>query len=268
MKKLICVLLTTIMFLIPTVALADAEQQTGNAEVAFGIDLGTRETPKIFDPENDLLIQKKTEEGKRILADGTRVLHSASVTVYPQIVAYYCGPASAYMVLKSWGVNVTSTTQSLSFFNGCPSNCPYPSTPHTCYQSYTSPQITLANSMGVSYAGADFIQLKTEINSRLPVNYYAYQYVNTSTQLKTALVVPLSSGHPDLIWVCANKLPRYSTTTFTGHYVVGYSYNTTTETVGIADPHYSPTYGGKYIVPLSTLLNAMYRSNGAANILW
>lgn len=130
------------------------------------IDTGTKETPIITDIEN--ILRNLQKEAMASKANRAAASYQASITVYPQITGYYCGPASAYSILRSWGVNVPSSTKTLAFFNGCPSSCPYPNVNHICVQSYTSPQVTLADSMGVGYAGADFIMLKNEINSRLP----------------------------------------------------------------------------------------------------
>lgn len=240
---------------IPTVTLAD-------------IDLGTRETPFVYDPENERLNQLKRESVDSVASTfSTNSTIFVDVDVSRQIVGYYCGPASAYMLLKGLGVTVPSSTKTLPFFNGCPSNCPYPTVTHVCQQSYTSPQITLANSMGMGY-DCDFIMLRNAINSRLPNNYYSYQYASTETAVRNAIVVSINSNHPSLGWVYANKLSWYSGSSFGGHYVVFYSYVSTSDKAGIADPNYNTQYGGKHLESISSLTNAMYRANSAANILW
>ena len=229
------------------------------------IDTGTKETPQVVDVENE----RMNEQKERAVPRSTRATYySTNVTVYPQITGYYCGPATAYSLLRNWNVSVPSTTKTLSFFEGCPNNCPYPSVAHVCVQSYTSPQITLADSMGVGYSGADFIMLRNEINERLPSNYYSYTTITSDSALSHALITTLDSDHTLIGWVYASDLDRYAGSGFGGHYVNFYSYNTTTGKVGIADPNYMATYGGKYTEDLTTLREAMYRSSGVVNLLW
>lgn len=122
--------------------------------------------------------------------------------------------------------------------------------------------------MGVGYSGADFIMLKDEINSRLPIKYYSYTTVNDDDSLNRKLSSTLKLDHALIGWVYANKLDHYSGSSFGGHYVNFYSYNLKNSTVGIADPNYMTTYRGKYTEDLTTLRQAMYRSSGTANILW
>ena len=132
MKKAICFLMAFLVLLLPNVIYADAGGHGDNEASTPVIDMGTKETPTVFDPENELINKKKTEAALELRILELKTSYTANVTVYPQIVGYYCGPASAYMVIKSWGFNVPSTTRALFVFNGCPANCPYPSTPHTC----------------------------------------------------------------------------------------------------------------------------------------
>ena len=235
------------------------------------MDTGTKDTPIVFDPENDLRNQQK-EQAAALINPNMRTFYTTYVSVAKQITEYYCGPASAYMVIKAWDGNVPSTTRSLAFFQGCPGNCPYPNVPHTCYQSYTSPQITLVDEMNMGYGGADFIMLKSALNNHIGTNYYSYKSIPGTTAglntLKSYIASTLSGDYPLIAWVKANQLDRYSDTTFQGHYVCVYSYDSSTGLVGIADPHYMSNYGGKYTEDVSTLHSAMYKSDGSANLLW
>lgn len=116
-------------------------------------NLGAYDDSPAFDYQNylrNLEKESKINQNFSVMREG---FVSVSVTRYPQIVSYYCGPASAYMVLKSLGISVSSSTKSLYFFDGCQSSCPYPRVNHQCYKSYTSPQVTLANEMGTSFSG-------------------------------------------------------------------------------------------------------------------
>lgn len=53
-----------------------------------------------------------------------------------------------------------------------------------------------------------------------------------------------------------------------GHYVCVYSINLNTGTVGISDCNYNSDYGKKYTVTVADVVDAMYRSSGANNLIW
>ena len=53
-----------------------------------------------------------------------------------------------------------------------------------------------------------------------------------------------------------------------GHYVCVYSINLNTGTVGISDCNYNSDYGKKYAATVADVVDAMYRSSGANNLIW
>lgn len=238
-------------------------------------NLGAYDDSPAFDYQNylrNLEKESKINQNFSVMREG---FVSVSVTRYPQIVSYYCGPASAYMVLKSLGISVSSSTKSLYFFDGCQSSCPYPRVNHQCYKSYTSPQVTLANEMGTTISnGTGFSSLKNVVNSYIGNNYYSLCTISNSSSGTTTLVNKVSStledDHPLIAHVDAKKLNRYSGTagqTFGGHYVCIYSINVTTGSVGISDCNYYTGLGGNYIEDKDTLRKAIafYSSN---NLMW
>ncbi len=194
-----------------------------------------------------------------------------SITRYPQITAYHCGPASAYSVLNSLGITVTATTSQLYFHKDCVNAT---SCSHGCPKNYTSPQVTLGTAMGTTYnSGTDIDKIRSTMNSYIGNNYYADYHITNNqagiTDFKNKVSSTLEDGHPVIIWVDAKELDRYSgTTLFRGHYVCIYSINLNTNTVGICDGNYNSTYGGKYTATVADVVDAMYRSNGANNLIW
>jgi len=239
------------------------------------IDLGTQITAEdYYDAQNAALDQSKEQSlnQKRISSRATYI--SIPMTVYPQIVSYYCGPASAYMAIKSLGYSVTSSSASLYFFEGCQSSCPYPGVTHTCYKQYTSPQVTLANEMGTSYSGTSISTVKNTINSHIGSSYYAcHTIANTSagtTDLVNKVSSTLEDDHPAVCWVEARDLDHYSGSagqSFGGHFICIYYINMSTLSIGIKDCNYYSGLGGTYTEDADTLRVAMYHS-GANNLIW
>lgn len=237
-------------------------------------NLGAYDDSPAFDYQNYLRNLEKEREMNQKISVMRAAFVSVPMTRYAQIVSYYCGPASAYMVLKSLGISVSSSTKSLYFFEGCQTSCPYPGLTHQCYKSYTSPQITLANSMSTGYGGTGFTSLKNTINSYLENTYYSLCTISNDSSGTTNLVNKVSStledDHPLIAHVNAKKLNRYSGTagqTFGGHYVCIYSINVTTGSVGISDCNYYSGLGGNYTENKDTLRQAIayYSSN---NLMW
>lgn len=194
-----------------------------------------------------------------------------SITRYPQITAYHCGPASAYSVLDSLGITVTATTRQLYFHASCVNAT---SCSHGCPKNYTSPQVTLGTAMGTTYSsGTDIDRIRSTMNSYIGNNYYADYHITNNqagiTDFKNKVSSTLEDGHPVIIWVDARELDRYrGTDLFRGHYVCIYSINLNTNTVGICDGNYDSDYGGKYTATVADVVDAMHRSNGANNLIW
>ena len=237
------------------------------------INLGAYDNNDVVDFENYTRNLEK-EKNMRNNPISRTATPSVSITRYPQIVSYYCGPASAYMVLKSLGKSVTSSSATLCFFDGCPDSCPYPGVNHTCRKQYTDPQITLANAMGTNYSGTGFAVLKNTINSYLGTSYYALCTIENTSAGTTNLVNKASStledDHPLIAHVYAKRLNRYSGSagqTFRGHYICIYSVNVNTSNFGISDCNYYSGLGGTYGETGDTLRNAIayYSSN---NLMW
>ena len=170
MKKLISIILAVaVIFALNITAFAG-----GFITDESAMSTGAKADPPYAAAADDNAILKENK-AYELYANSTRTIYSVSVTPVRQIVGYYCGPASSYILLKTLGINVQSTTRYLYFFcaDESDSNCPYPYVDHTHYKSYTSPQITLADSMGTNYNGTGMSSMKTVINNRQSIHDYS-----------------------------------------------------------------------------------------------
>ena len=239
------------------------------------IDLGTQITAEDFyDAQNAALDQAKEQSLNQKRISSRATYFSVPVTIYPQIVSYYCGPASAYMVIKSLGYSVAKSEDMLYFFEDCQTSCPYPLVPHTCYKKYKDYQVTLADEMETSYDGTSISDLKDTINDYIENNYYVCHTVANTSAGTTDLVNKVSStledDRPAVCWVEARDLDHYSGSagqSFGGHFVCISSINVNTLLVGIKDCNYYSGLGGTYTEDADTLRAAMYHS-GANNLIW
>ena len=241
---------------------------------AFAIqNLGAYDDSYVFDYQNylrNIEKEKAMNQNVSVMREG---FVSVSITRYPQIVSYYCGPASAYMVIKSLGFTVPSSTESLYFYKECQTGCNY-NYEHQCYKSYTSPQITLANEMGTTINnGTGISSLKNTINSYIRSNYYSICTIpndsSATTTLTNKIYLTLKDNHPLIAHVDAKKLAHYKGVgqSFGGHYVCIYSINTAAGNIGISDCNYYPGLGGIYTENKDKLKDAIvhYSSN---NLIW
>lgn len=238
------------------------------------IDLGTMVDVNEKNNVSNIILNNEKERIMFSKLNDRSVYNSVPIEIYPQIVSYYCGPASAYMVIKSLGYSVASSTDNLYFFEGCQTDCPYPLVHHICYKSYSSPQITLANAMNTSYSGTTISAITNTVNNKIGSSYYAYYTIANTTAGTTDLINKTSSTledeHPLIAWVSAKKLNHYSGNagqSFGGHYICIYSCNTSNSYIGISDCNYYNGLGGTYLESAATLRSAMYRS-GNANLVW
>ena len=264
MKKTISLFLSILLSLIFAV--------TSYANINLGVYEGFEPT----DPINDL---RNAEKERQLLTkeNFTRALYySVPIARFEQITGYYCGPASSYMVIDAWNYSVPSTSANLYFFkNGeNENNCEYSGVNHVCYDTYNSPQITLANLMGTTYTGTNISNMKNVINTYINNNYYTVCNIpNTSagsSSLSSKILSTLQDGHPLIAKVHAKLLNRYSGSagqTFEGHFVCIYSLNSNSLSVGISDCNYYGNLGGFYTEDLDTLRTAMgfYTSY---NLMW
>ena len=238
-------------------------------------NLGAYDDSPAFDYQNYL----RNLEKEKAMNQKFSVMRAASVSVpmhcYSQIVSYFCGPASAYMVLKSLGFSVSSSTKSLYFYKECQTGCNYVYQ-HQCYKSYTSPQVTLANEAGTGFGGTGTSSLKDTINSHLGTNYYSICSVSStssnSPSIGSKIYSTLSDGYPLIALVNAKSLDHYGGSnvgqTFGAHYVCIYSINVTTGKVGISDCNYYPGFGGNYIEDKDVLQNAIAETKSTYNLIW
>ena len=237
-------------------------------------NLGASDDSPAFDYQNylrNLEKEKAMNQNFSVMREG---LVSVPLACYPQIVSYYCGPASAYMVIKALGFSVSSSTESLYFYEECQTGCNYVYQ-HQCYKSYTSPQVTLANEMGTTIdSGTNVLSLKNTINSRIGSNYYSFCTVSNNnsgtTTLMNKVYLTLKDDHPLVAHVYSKYLDHYSGNigqTFGGHYVCIYSINTAAGKIGISDCNYYPGLGGVYTEDKDVLRKAIahYSSN---NLIW
>lgn len=274
MKRLIALLMAlTMIFTLSCPAYAATSEMVKKA-MELETDLGTINDTDYVMPlsEKQIMIERERLAMQYFSARNTAKSGYAAVNVtrFPQITGYYCGPASAQIVINSFGISIPSATRTLCFFNLSELNgiCPYQGVPHTCVASYTSPQITLADEMGTTCGGTTFSNLKNAINERVRGLYaYGLSAATTTAQLRSYIYSALSEGAPCIAYVTASNLPNYPSG-FSGHYVVIYKIDNS-DTVRICDCNYyvearntpEPTYP----VSLSDLLNAL---KPGYNIMW
>lgn len=269
MKKLISIILAVaVIFALNITAFAG-----GFITDESAMSTGAKADPPYAAAADDNAILKENK-AYELYANSTRTIYSVSVTPVRQIVGYYCGPASSYILLKTLGINVQSTTRYLYFFcaDESDSNCPYPYVDHTHYKSYTSPQITLADSMGTNYNGTGMSSMKTVINNRQSIHDYSLTRVpsniNQANSLKTKLMSTFDANSPCILWVEARILNEYSGHDFGGHYILANSLNTTSNTIGIVDPNYYTHISTTYTESVNTVLNAIWDNGYGGNIIW
>lgn len=132
MKKLISIILAVaVIFALNITAFAG-----GFITDESAMSTGAKADPPYAAAADDNAILKENK-AYELYANSTRTKYSVSVTPVRQIVGYYCGPASSYILLKTLGINVQSTTRYLYFFcaDESNSNCPYRRVPCTAPQT-------------------------------------------------------------------------------------------------------------------------------------
>lgn len=224
--------------------------------------------------------QRESSERKAAIARSLPQARSATdinLYGYKQIVGYYCGPAAALTAINHLGGSVASTTKTLNFYiaNESNSNCPYPNVTHTHSKSYTSPQITLATSLGTTYNGTGIGNILTVINNRQ--SSYGYDgahiddTVNSSNKsnLGTKLNYALTNDAPPILWVEARLLENYNGANFGGHFICVTAYDSTSETVGVVDVNYYSSIPTYYDESAASIVGAIWcNSTTNTNILW
>lgn len=108
MKKLISIILAVaVIFALNITAFAG-----GFITDESAMSTGAKADPPYAAAADDNAILKENK-AYELYANSTRATYSVSVTPVRQIVGYYCGPASSYILLKTLGINVQSTTRYL-----------------------------------------------------------------------------------------------------------------------------------------------------------
>lgn len=308
MKKFLPLLLILIISIVPLLSYAEEQEFIGDSTINYIKDQITQEE-KV---KNDKITQEKLKEEKVFLEKDKEkrdksknpqfaalgyTLYATYVPVYPQVTAYFCGPATALQTIGNWQYSSTwsyqaetvlSATKSLWWWGGCigpqgasvtaQSNWVHPnSTTHTCYTSYTSPQVTLSNIMGTTTSGSDMTSVKNAINQYVNHpnhSYYATQSITSSdtskSDLKNHTKFDFTNDHSSVYLVDTQYLARYAGKT-SGHFISGYSYEDNgsydTDMMGIADCNYNTTYGGSYRETFNNVHKALY-NHGGINLSW
>lgn len=248
--------------------------------------------------------QKYGKLGQKLVdAYGTDYTRYATyVPVYPQITAYYCGPATALQTIYNWHYSdydryeefdeklksVPVSSKSLWWYKTCckdgdydntsKSNWAHPdSTEHTCYKKYTDQQVTLADDIGTTMKGSSIYDVRDAINKYVPDDYYGAVAIkensSSKTSLKRKIKRDLNYDHAVVFLVQTKYLDRYKKNT--NHFISGWKYldyeDFDKDKIGLADCHYDSTYGGKYTEDFNDVFKALYEyynSVGVANLIW
>ncbi len=160
-----------------------------------------------------------------------------SVPLYRQETTYYCGPASAKMVI--------------SYVTG------------TAYA-----QSTLASSMGTnSDVGTYVYKMESELNKRIGSG--SYEYVSTSEYyFSSSLVYSIDKGKPIICHVMTGGLPNYNQKSDTGHYIVATGYyiafsgSSYRSDCNYNDPHYKDEFFGRYVCSIDEMNDAINDNYG------
>lgn len=228
---------------------------------------GASDLPPVYDPENERRNTEKEIEMMISPAYDPDAEPAVTVTRQAQITSYYCGPASAAIVLDALNAFVPPSKETLSFSSSCPNSCSrYIS--HLCSQTHNNAQVTLGKNMQVTPTDAPTsAEVKNAVNQYLPSNYYSASYVSSANNLAQKLTTTLCDGHPVILGVIAYKLPYYNNNQYyEGHYVVVDEYDPTSERVHIVDPNYHPNYGKEYWQDLDDVYNALFVNDH--QIIW
>ena len=160
-----------------------------------------------------------------------------SVPLYKQETTYYCGPASAKMVISY----VTGTSYS---------------------------QSTLAASMGTNSSDGTYVyKMENELNKRIGSG--SYEYISTSEYyFSSSLVYSIDKGKPVVCHVMTGGLPNYNGSSNSGHYIVATGYYiafsgaTSTAVCNYNDPHYNSNYYGRYTCTIDDMNDAINANYG------
>ncbi|MGC2871698.1 C39 family peptidase [Ihubacter sp. mB4P-1] len=152
------------------------------------------------------------------------------VTMYQQEKTYYCGPATAQMVIYYGGFHLYS-------------------------------QDTLANYMQTNRADGTYVyQIRKGIN-----NYWSkgnYREVTTSEmKFSSSLVYSIDKGRPVPCHVMTGRLPSYDGYSV-GHYVLARGYDSSESRVYYIDPHYDSAHYGKHYCTYTKMSNAINDNAG------
>lgn len=174
--------------------------------------------------------------------------YTTTVTPVRQARTYWCGPAAAVQALTGVGIY----TQGLSDYSGA--------------------QQEMANLMNTTTSGSDVAAVKNTMTHKIrsfggsSAVGYTKQLCVPSTMSKYTLINNLigesiRQDRPCVATVLLSKLPYYSGTSTSGHYITIRAINGESGTAHIVDPHYSDAYFGNHVIyydQLRTMLNGRY----------
>ena len=221
-----------------------------------------------------------------------RLSYHMDVPYEPQITSYCCAAAAAvqaYLGYKSSPdhnpLALASSTDTLWFSYECSlenGDCDKYGT-HTCQRSYTSPQVTMINEIGVTMQNGASIDALTNGLNKYTEDWYSYTRVQETQDGKNTLIkrirYDITQDAPLTLWVNASRLTRYEGLQFFGHYINASGIDSVTQDadgnyscgdIYITDCNYDSDLGNKYTVEVGNLLYAMQSSNpvGLPNLVW
>lgn len=176
-------------------------------------------------------------ENKMLARSGSQKF--LTVPLVQQQNDFYCGPAAALMVIKTWNKNSSMTQSVLGGEDYC---------------NTTKEKGTI-----VAY-------LTSALNKVMGSGMYKYVHTSTKT-FSSSLIYSVDKGYPVVCHVNTSKLPAYNGAYF-GHYVVatGYSYGFTGQTnenkVRYNDPHYDKKYYGTFTIDWMKMTEAINAKDG------
>lgn len=231
--------------------------------------------PYVEQQNKELLAKKLKDLEEMDQYPSARRVYSVNMPVYSQETYYYCGPASAQMLLKAAGFDVISTSKDLDKKVLHGSN----------KQTITSPQVTIASKMSVPPTAAEMAMALNKFmtgdqdyrpllekwcrDNVIDEDFYVADKCTSKNLIGPRIKRSLGEGYGTGILVNAYKLKRYANNTaFGGHFVCIDYYADTSELVGIKDCNYDKRYGGSYTEDLDTVVAAMASVSGPTNIIW
>ncbi|MEW8973714.1 MAG: C39 family peptidase [Tissierellaceae bacterium] len=227
-KRALCLFLVLVTLLSSSLVLADSND-------IFFENISAEEHGKDYHtPEKQAKIKEKNKLVDNYI-ENLNMLRSATgrrnlrVRLVQQRETYYCGPASAYMVID--------------------------------YIDGDSPsQRNLAKSLGTTTSGTYVYRMRDELERyNRDYDYYHVDDVNFNRYVRYSI----DDDGPVVAHVLVNRLPNSTSGSSSGHYVVikGYDYgwggSTSHDEVTYNDPNWNDAYYGTYTCDISVMERAV-----------